>query len=357
MLKVSLKLKTMLAIGVLLAVTISATAQRSGKVELKLGDPIPPLPTGEWFGEEPDLKGKQIKLLLFWEPAYSSSRLVFPILSKLQQRWGTDRLQIAGYGIEDLKSDDDEPYVRKWLIRQGPRIKFPVAVVPRRGLGRSWTRKLKSPFFFMVVVGPNNKLQAVFNPLSSELNAVVAQLISGRFDFNAMKKGQAYIEQLEKYRANRDWAQYKLTVERLRDINPRVFADQQIDYLVSLLTEQGQVDEGIAYINGCIESFAETDPDMLGMIAERLATDPSLPSDGRLLTLAEKAAKTSYDSAENAEAKARALVRMSEVHYKQGKTERAVEEAKKAYRIAPTNVKAEFKERWVDVKQRLNAGA
>ena len=357
MYKASLKLKSILIIGLMLAVTAGAFAQGSGRNELKLGDPMPPAPEGEWFGEQPDLQGDEIKLLLFWEPSYAQSRLVFPILSKLQQRWGTDRLLIAGFGIEELKDEDDKPYVKKWLIRQGPRIKFPVAVVPRRGLGRTWTRRLKSPFFFMVIVGPDNKLQGIINPLSSELNGLVAKLISGRFDFKAMETGAAYLEQLDKYRANRDWAQYKLTVERLRDVDARVFADQQIDYMVSLLTEQGQVDQGMAYITGCIERYADTDPDMLGMIAERLATEPSLPDDSRLFVLAEKAAKASFDSADNPEAKARALVRMSEVHYKQGKGQQAVDEAKKAYRIAPSNVKADFKERWVDVKQRLQAGA
>ena len=55
-----------------------------------------------------DLQGDQVKIYFFWEPSFGLSRLAFPILSDLQERWGKDRLLIVGLGIEDLEDDDDK---------------------------------------------------------------------------------------------------------------------------------------------------------------------------------------------------------------------------------------------------------
>ena len=347
------KMKTLLPI-LLLAVVALCVSEARAQEELKLGKPMPPMPEGVWVGEAADTQGEQVKMLLFWEPTRTESRLAFPILSQLQQRWGTDRLSVIGIGVEQLE-DDQKPYVKPWIIRQSTRIKFPVVIVQRNKLNRAWRKNLTPPYFFMVIVSADNTVQAIVNPLSSEVNRLIARLIGGRYDINAMDQGKLYLEQLERYQLSRDWRQYALVMDRLNSISQKVYADQELDFIVSMLTEQDNYDEGLARINASITDRAAVDPDYLGMLAERLATDPTIPDDRRPLEIAEKAARESLIAAGTSEAKSRAMIRHAEVVYKQGKTAAAIAEAKQAYRIAPPNVKSDFKERWVDMKRRALA--
>ncbi len=337
---------------VLLASIAVPAAVAQDQEELATGKAIPQMPETVWIGEDPDLQGDQVKIYFFWEPSFGLSRLAFPILSDLQERWGTERLLILGLGIEDLQDDDDKPYVRKWVIKQGPRIKFPVGVVQKNRLGKVWSKAVKEPFFFMVMTSGDGTAQVIGNPLSAEVEDYVARLMNGRFDVMSVLEGEAYLKQLQRYRETRDWMQYALIIDRLNNINPKVFAPEQLDFIVSQLTEQGNYDEGLANIDALIKSRATEDPDFLGLLAERLAIDPTIPDDKRPLAAAETAAKESLAAATDGEAKARAMGRLAEVHFKQGKHDIAVSGARTAYRIAPPNIKSEFKERWVDMKRR-----
>ena len=321
---------------------------------LEVGEMSPAVPDGEWIGDKPDLGGEQIRLVFFWEPTMAESRLALPILSQLQERWGTDRLQIIGVGVEELKTDQ-KPYVKPWVIRHSTRIKFPVVIAQRGKLNRAFRKSRQPPYFFMVVTTPDNRVQAMVNPLSSDLNDLIAKLVGGRYDVAALRQGEPYMEQLEQYRERRDWAQYALMVQRLNGINAKVFADVELDYIVSLLTEQDDAAAALVRINENISSRSGSDPDYLGMLAECLATDPRIPDAIRPLDAAHQAATESLNAAVTAESKARAMARMAEVLYKQGHHEQAVMQARQAYRVAPRNMKTDYRERWVTIKRRAAA--
>ena len=293
----------------------------SDNEEVAVGNQAPPLPEGVWVGEKPDLQAPTVKVLFFWEPSYTGTRLAMPLLSQLQQRWGTNRLRILGFGVERPPKDynaEKVPTVEPFVIRQGPRVKFPNSVIQDRDVSRTWMRKRPEPYFLVIVVNEEGKIQAITSPLDEELNDIVAKLISGRYEVSVERFAEPYRAEMEKYRRNRDWTQYKLVLGRLVERGSKYFAKEELDYLVSVLTEQDDPVLGQSQVSQWIMERSTTDPDFLGMLAERLANDPLIPDDRRMLALAAQAALESHNAAESSEARAVALGRMALVNVRQG---------------------------------------
>lgn len=350
----------------LLAMATTAFAS-DPDLELALGRLVPPLPDKvEWISDPPDTQGSMVRLLLFWDPSYTGSRMAVPIMSQLQERWGTDRLQILGYGVEKPQTTNYNeraiPTVEPWVHRHAMRIKFPVGSVTYNDMNRSWLRKTKrdQPILVLFVIGPHGRLQGVTSPLDESVNELVSKLITGRYDVQAEEWAGPYRLEIENYRRNRDWTQYKFVVDRMNKFRGeeggRFFVQEELDFLVSALTEQDDPQLAERLVQRWIMERSDSDPDFLGMLAERLANDPTIPDDRRMLSAAAKAAKSSYDSADTAEDRARALGRMALVNTRQGNPETARQQAKQAYRIAPPHIKSELKERWLYVKQRTGDG-
>jgi hypothetical protein len=351
---------------VTITVTTTASAMARDKAqELEIGTMPPPLPTGQWIGDAPDTAGAKTRLLFFWDPSFQGSRIAMPILSRLQQRWGSDRLQVLGYGVEmtPKKYNEDPPKtVEPFVIKQASRIKFPVASVQQSEMSRSWLRKREAPFLLLMLIGPHGALQGIMSPLDEEVNALVAKLVTGRYDVLAEEWAGPYREQIVNYRRSRDWTQYKAVVDILSKGGTAAktgmgyFVEEELDFVVSALTEQDDPELAGQMVGTWMMERSETDPEFLGMLAERLANDPAIPDDRRMLGQAAEAAKISYESADNAEARARALGRRAIVSSRQGKEILARSQAKQAYRIAPPNIKPELKERWLYVKQHTRSG-
>ncbi len=348
----------------MLLTTVATAVVRDPPPEpLTIGYVPPALPVGEWIGDAPDTAGKKTKLVLFWEPSLQGSRMAMPILSKLQQRWGNDRLQVLGYGVERRPvnyNEDPVPTVRPFVIKQSTRIKFPVASVKEGDMTRTWLRKRQPPFLLLVAIGPQGAVQGLMSPLDPKLHELVAKLVTGRYDVTAEEWAAPYRVEIENYRRSRDWTQYRAVVDRMsaRGRGTQLyFVDEELDFLVSTLTEQNDPEFAASMVQKWVMEYSDVDPDFLGMVAERLANDPSIPDDRRMLDAAAVAAKISFDSAETSEDRARALGRMAIVSTRQGKHDVARQQAKKAYRIAPPNIKSELKERWLYVKQNTGNAA
>ena len=349
----------------LLTTAATAVVRDPPPEPLTIGYMPPELPTGDWIGDAPDTAGKKTRLVLFWQPSLQGSRMAMPILSKLQQRWGNDRMQVLGYGVEPTPTNYNEepvPTIRPFVIKQSTRIKFPVASVKQADMNRTWLRKRQPPFLLLVIVGPRGAVQGLMSPLDPKVHELVAKLVTGRYDVKAEEWGAPYRAEIENYRRSRDWTQYRAVVDRLSvgGKSPEgqlYFVEEELDFLVSALTEQDDPQLAASMVQKWIMEYSNSDPDFLGMVAERLANDPTIPDDRRMLDAAAVAAKTSFDSAETSEDRARALGRMAIVSTRQGKYDVARQQAKKAYRIAPPNIKSELKERWLHVKQNTGDAA
>jgi len=342
--------RAMLAAGLIGCVAATAAA------DLGVGDPAPAgfsidpwlLPSSE--GVKVDFNDGKVHVVEFWATWCVPCRFSIPHLSRLQQEWGEERLQIIGVTDEEVQD------VRPWVERNKGQIKYAIGVSGRRGPQRTWFKaaKLKGiPAAF--IVGPRGRIQFIGNPNDEQFEVTLIKVLQGRFDATLQKQVAPLMDSLRKQKKTKNWARYDKIAREIIAKDPKVFVDTEIDLYETHLVDMKDAPGAAAIAEEFVSTRLNTDPQALLLLADQIVTSPRIADDQRDLEMAMEMATKAGDLMETPLDKSRALASIAAVQFKKGDVKDAIATARKAYRMAPQSVKEDFREQWVEYKRRGGA--
>ncbi|HCA39166.1 MAG TPA: hypothetical protein DEO92_05755, partial [Phycisphaerales bacterium] len=98
-----------------------ATGIAEAAPKLQVGDAAPAFGDVTWVlpteGVDVDMTDGKVHVVEFWATWCGPCKYSIPHLSRLQQDWGAERLQIIGV------SDEEEDKVKSWVNRNMPQLK------------------------------------------------------------------------------------------------------------------------------------------------------------------------------------------------------------------------------------------
>ena len=338
-----------------IALAIATATTALAEVKLFVGDDAPTFKVEDWIlptekGLDVNLTDGKVHVIEFWGTWCRPCKFSIPHLTRLQQKWGEDRLQIIG--ISDEKID----VVKPWVKRNLSQIGYGIAVSGKRGVQRSWFKAAGLtgiPAAF--IVGPAGRVQFIGNPNGEEFEQTLNKVMNGRFDAAKSKEAAPLKKELRKQKDFKNWTQYEKIAQEIIAIDPKVFIDVEIDLFETRLVQMKRPDVAYAGVKAFIETGIETDPEGVLLYVDCIVLDPDIPDQKRDLDLALKSATQVLEQFEDPRRQAWALKTIAATHHQQGNTAEAVKFARDAYRRAPADSKEDYREQWREYKRQIGS--
>lgn len=322
--------------AVALSVTTMAFGQRQS---LKVGDAAPGLDIQKWVkGEETAIETGNVYVVEFWATWCVPCRKSIPHLTGLQKEYGDKGLTIIGVSTEE--EDVVEPFVQT----QGDKMDYTIAVDRRKGTDRAWFRAagLKGiPAAF--VVDRKGKIAFIGNPLGDqeEMDRVISKVIEGRYDPELEEQAVPMLANARNARRVRNWRMAEQAYLDVIALDPQVFADTALELFEMKLVDMNEQMAAYAYAQMVAGGAFASDAGALQMFATKIASDPAIPADDRDMDLALTMAENALSLQGENDPESLSILAM--VHYKRNEIDQAIEYQKKAYFLARTKNKADYK--------------
>lgn len=338
-----------------IALAIATATTALAEVKLHVGDVAPAFKVEEWLlptekGLDVDLTDGKVHVIEFWATWCRPCKFSIPHLSRLQEKWGEDRLQIIG--ISNEKMDVVEPWVKRNLSQIG----YGIALSGKRGVQRSWFKAAGLegiPAAF--IVGPAGRVQFIGNPNDEKFEQTLIKVMHGRFDAAKTKEAAPLMKQLRKQKEFKNWAQYEKIAQEIIAIDPKVFIDIELDLFETRLVQMERSDAAYAGVKAYFETGIQTDPEGVLLYVDCIVLDPDIPDEKRDLDLALKSATQVLEQFEDPRRQAWALKTIAATHHQLGNTAAAVKFSQDAYRRAPADAKEDYREQWREYKRQIGS--
>jgi thiol-disulfide isomerase/thioredoxin len=326
--------------------TSTAFAQRK---TLKVGDAAPStnlsgVTVVKQFGDPADIDGKPM-VVEFWATWCGPCKQSIPHLTKLQKKYGADRLNIIG--VTNPDKDQDDAKIERFVKKQGSRMNYWV-VSDEGEMGRDWMKAADQdgiPCAF--IVGKQGKIQFIGHPMDRKFEDILGKVVRGRYDHVSMQKAKNYLSEIERARKMNNWDQYYTLSDKVIEIDPLVFYYLHMDRFDVELMDRDNSDK--AYQNAIAMSVnRQDDPELLSWMAEHIALSPSIPDDKRNLDVAlalVKSARNAGGTKDTAMMVSEAKIRMA-----RGEVDQAVKLQRKASWSAPESRKDEYERLYQEYK-------
>jgi len=340
----------------LLAVSgaIATAGLAVGKEKLVVGDAAPSFTDVSWVlspqGTDVDMSDGKVHVVEFWATWCRPCKFSIPHLTRLQEEWGEERLQIIGV------TDEEEDVVKPWVDRNIAQLGYSIVISQNRGPHKTWFKEAKLegiPAAF--IVGPRGRIQFIGNPNDERFTTTLTKVIKGRFDAAKSRKAQPLLENLRRHRERKNWRQYELTAHEVIAIAPKVFVNTHVDLIETQLVLMKDPTAAYATAKSFVDAKLDTDPEGVLILVDRITTDPDIPDADRRLDFALDAANKALERFEKPGEQARALKTIASVHFKSGDMDKAVKTARKAYRSAPAEVKDDYRTQWKAYKEHASS--
>jgi thiol-disulfide isomerase/thioredoxin len=327
-----------------------ATGIAEAAPKLQVGDAAPAFGDVTWVlpteGVDVDMTDGKVHVVEFWATWCGPCKYSIPHLSRLQQDWGAERLQIIGV------SDEEEDKVKSWVNRNMPQLKYSIAISSTRGPQRTWYKAAKLEYLpSAFIVGPRGRIQFIGNPNDESFNIMLTKVMKGRFDAGKQRQAEPLFEDLRRNRERKNWRQYEKTAKKIIAISPKVFIKTQVDLFETQLVQMKNPEVAYEGATAFVDARIDSDPEGVLFLADRIVDDPDIPDEQRRLDFALDIATRVLERFEKPSEQARALKTIAAVHFKKGDVAEAAKTAKKAYQWAPAEVKDDYRTQWMAYKQ------
>ena len=298
-------------------------------------------------GEEPkvDMTDGKVHVVEFWATRCGPCKFSIPHLSRLQEDWGHERLQIIGVTDEDIGD------VKPWVERNQAQIKYAVGISGSRGPQKTWFKEAKlSGIPAAFIVGPEGRIQFIGNPNDELFEQTLVKVLQGRFDARLMRQAAPRFDDLRKQKKVKNWRQYEKIANEIVGMSPTIFVDTEIDLFETRLTDMQDAPAAYEAAAEFVESHLESDPHAVFFLVDRVVGDPDIPDKDRDLDFALDSAKRAYDRMIEPRDQVRGLKTIAATHFKRGEVAEAIKTSRAAYRMAPADVKPDYREQWLRYK-------
>ena len=318
-----------------LCTATGAWAQRG--VGLEVGSQAPVL-TVDWVKGEFDPANAEVYVVEFWATWCAPCRKSIPHLTKLQEEFGEDGLQIVGISI-DKEVELVDPFVK----RQGVKMGYTVGTDLRQRTKRAWMdaaglKGIPSAF----IVDREGIIQYIGNPLGELFEDILVKVMSGRYNLVKQIEAEPSIDAAKLYRAGNSWSEAKKAYDNAIAIDKVVFAHLYIEQFRMLLNDKNDPTAAYAYIANVVVERGSEDPELLTWIAKEIAGGESISDQDRRMDVAMNAAKTALTFARR-NTDPLYISTIAYVHFYNGNIDEAIKWQRKAYFSAREKDKATYK--------------
>tara|TARA_B100001121_G_C18634405_1_gene595958 strand:+ start:100 stop:1137 length:1038 start_codon:yes stop_codon:yes gene_type:complete len=321
--------------------------------KLKVGDLAPSntlsaVTVHKQIGNVADIAGKPL-VIEFWATWCGPCKKSIPHLSKLQKKYGTDRLNIIGVTYPDKAQTVEQ--IDRFVKKQGSRMDYWV-VSDEGKMSKDWMQAAGQngiPCAF--IVGDRGRIQFIGNPNDRKFEDILDKVVRGRYDHVVMEKTKGHLVEIERAREMKNWEQYYKLTDDVISIDPIIFYNLHLDRFDVELMER----ENPAKAYESAKALAvnrQDDPELLAWMAEHIALSPSIPDDKRNLDVAlllVESARKGGDPKDTALMTSEAKIRMA-----RGEVDKAVSLQRKASWSAPESRKEEYKRLYQEYKSKAS---
>ena len=328
------------AIPLLLALLVTATAH--GQRDLKIGDSAPGLDVEKWInGADISIEPGTVYMILFFGTEDSRSGVAVSAYSNIARMLAGSGLVVFGI------SSDDPDDVENFVTRRRDKVTFPVGVDRRNSTQRAWINAMDRienlPATFVVDTRARIIYASEFGKADDEeFTDILGRIIDQRYNPRLEEEAGPTLNAAKQARDRRDWRMAERHYDKVIELDDRVFAEVALDKFEMLLVDMDDRERAYEYAKTLVTERFNDDGGALGMLAEKIATDPDFTDEMRDLDFALNAAKLGRTRV-NPMQEPLALSKIALVHFHRGEIEPALKNQRQAYFRAQPRYKAEMR--------------
>ena len=253
---------------------------------------------------------------------------VFPHLRELFEIHGVDGLRVLAVGSGDVED------VRAVVRRHHKGVGFGVAADRGNSTKRSWydAAKLKKmPAVF--IVDRKSRIAYIGDPTEEEFDVILDRVLRGRFDARLEDEAVGRLKAARRARKIRNWRMALRHYDEVIALDPNVFAEIAIERCEMMVVDMDDREQTYDYVRTVLlEDYFKEDSGALRMLAEKIGSDPKIPTEARDMDLALELAEAARSVAGRHDPKA--LATLALVHYRRGELDEAIEYQRQAYFVS-----------------------
>jgi thiol-disulfide isomerase/thioredoxin len=331
--------------------SLSCSAMAEGK--LKIGDPAPPIKSGEWVQGEAvkELSKGTVYVVEFWATWCGPCVATIPHLDELHEELKDSGVVFIGQNCWEKDLAKVKPFVTKMGEKMSYRVATDDTSSEEKGfMAVNWMQAAGQngiPAAF--VVGKDGKIAWIGHPGGLEAD-LLKQVVAGTFDsskaaadLEAKEAAQATLQKagqkLNAAMKAKDWATATATLDELEKNDPGM-ASRLVGARLMIAMEKGDSAGVAKMVDQMADGPAGSSPEAMNQIAWGVATKLKDPSADALAA----AAKAAEKGLVKGDAKGALYDTLARVQFMQGKKDEALKTQEKAVEKASDKLKAKLQE-------------
>lgn len=332
------RLKLLLVMTLLLSFLPVQSAEAQQRNRLRIGDEAPQLDVEKWMnGSFNGFESGTTYFVFFFEVQDDLDGMV----SLIVLEWLKGLTALYDFEVVGITSSS-EAQVQRFISQIQGDLTVPVGIDSRKKTRRAWVDASGADTVnggAMFVVDAGGKVQYAGTGAETDREELFPLILSQRFDAGLLRRTEALRRAKDTARSVGNWRLFEQHHAELMELDKRVFALENIEKFESLLLDRSDREAAYAFVKELSETYTD-DPRFLMDLARFIADSPKLSAEQRDLDVAMSLVQQAKGSMRDSNPGPLALEAL--VLLRQGDVDAAVRAQRRAFRVAPTAMKAKY---------------